>query len=318
MSEIISVGLGARAYDIHAGTGLLTWAGELLKPLTNAAILPVVTDEHVAKLHLDTLLNSLSGAGFTGKPIILPPGESSKSFAGLERVTGELLDMGVDRSGLVIALGGGVIGDLTGFAAGVLKRGLAFAQIPTTLLAQVDSSVGGKTAINTAAGKNLVGLFHQPRIVIADTDVLTSLPRRELLAGYAEVAKYGALGGAAFFEWLESNGAKALGGDSAAVVWGALIVWGAGFAIVPISYQTWATTEAADRPEVVGGLLTAAFQVSIAVGAMGGGFVVDRFGPPSVDGAAAFAAVAAAAAIALFTRAPAPRSEMASGEAPAE
>jgi len=218
MSEIISVGLGARAYDIHAGTGLLTWAGELLKPLTNAAILPVVTDEHVAKLHLDTLLNSLSGAGFTGKPIILPPGESSKSFAGLERVTGELLDMGVDRSGLVIALGGGVIGDLTGFAAGVLKRGVAFAQIPTTLLAQVDSSVGGKTAINARQGKNLIGVFHQPRIVIADIALLATLPRRELLAGYAEVVKYGALGDADFFDWLEASAAAALGGDSDALL----------------------------------------------------------------------------------------------------
>src|SRR5258707_823547 len=146
------------------------------------------------------------------------PGEATKSFAGLEELTRELLPTGVDRSGLIVAFGGGVIGDLPGFAAGVLKRGIAFAQIPTTLLAQVDSSVGGKTAINTPAGKNLVGLFHQPRIVIADTDVLRSLPKREALAGYAEVAKYGALGDAAFFEWLEANGAKALAGDSAAMV----------------------------------------------------------------------------------------------------
>jgi 3-dehydroquinate synthase len=152
------------------------------------------------------------------KPIVLAPGEGTKSFAGLEKLSGELLRSGVDRNGLIVALGGGVIGDLTGFAAGILKRGIAFAQIPTTLLAQVDSSVGGKTAINTAEGKNLVGLFHQPRIVIADIDVLSTLPRRELLSGYAEVVKYGALGDRAFFEWLEANGAKALGGEGAAMV----------------------------------------------------------------------------------------------------
>jgi 3-dehydroquinate synthase len=128
------------------------------------------------------------------------------------------LATGVDRGGLIVAFGGGVIGDLTGFAAGVLKRGIDFAQIPTTLLAQVDSSVGGKTGINTVEGKNLVGVFHQPKIVLADTSVLSTLPRRELLAGYAEVAKYGALGDGAFFEWLESNGAKALAGDAAAIV----------------------------------------------------------------------------------------------------
>jgi len=136
----------------------------------------------------------------------------------LERLSGALLDMEIDRKGLVVALGGGVIGDLTGFAAGVLKRGVAFAQIPTTLLAQVDSSVGGKTAINATQGKNLIGLFHQPRIVIADTSLLGTLPRRELLAGYAEVAKYGALGDAQFFEWLELKAAKALAGDEKAMV----------------------------------------------------------------------------------------------------
>jgi 3-dehydroquinate synthase len=144
-------------------------------------------------------------------------GEPSKSFAGLEKLCTALLTAGVDRGGLIVALGGGVIGDVTGFSAGVVKRGVAFAQIPTTLLAQVDSSVGGKTAINTPQGKNLIGLFHQPSIVIADTDVLKTLPRRELLAGYAEVVKYGALGDRAFFEWLESNGANALAGNSDAI-----------------------------------------------------------------------------------------------------
>jgi len=149
---------------------------------------------------------------------VMPPGEGSKSFSGLADLSGALLNAGVDRGGLIVALGGGVIGDLTGFAAGVLKRGVAFAQIPTTLLAQVDSSVGGKTAINATQGKNLIGLFHQPRIVIADTSLLGTLPRRELLAGYAEVAKYGALGDAQFFEWLELKAAKALAGDEKAMV----------------------------------------------------------------------------------------------------
>ncbi len=213
MSETVTVGLGARSYDIHVGPGLLAQAGALLKPFARGAV-PVVTDTNVAALHLAALADS----GLDARPILLAPGEATKSFAGLERLVSELLATGVDRGGLVVALGGGVVGDLTGFAAGVLKRGIAYAQIPTTLLSQVDSSVGGKTAINTREGKNLVGLFHQPRIVIADTAVLGTLPRRELLAGYAEVAKYGALGDRGFFEWLEANGARALAGDAAALV----------------------------------------------------------------------------------------------------
>ena len=180
--------------------------------------MPVVTDAHVADIHLPPLLDLLGKAGIDARPIVMAPGEVTKSFAGLERLSGALLDMRIDRNGLVIALGGGVMGDLTGFAAGVLKRGVAFAQIPTTLLSQVDSSVGGKTAINARQGKNQIGLFHQPRIVIADTTLLATLPRRELLSGYAEVAKYGALGDANFFEWLEVNGAKALAGDEAAMI----------------------------------------------------------------------------------------------------
>jgi len=217
MSETITVGLGERAYDIHVGGGLLAHAGELLKPLARGVV-PVVTDSHVAELHLPRLLDSLRKEGIDARAVVMPPGEVSKSFAGLEKLCGALLDLEIDRKGLVIALGGGVIGDLTGFAAGVLKRGVAFAQIPTTLLAQVDSSVGGKTAINAAQGKNLVGLFHQPRIVIADTALLSTLPKRELLAGYAEVVKYGALGDAQFFEWLELKAAKALAGDEKAIV----------------------------------------------------------------------------------------------------
>ena len=217
MSETVSVSLAERSYLIHVGSGMLRRAGTLLKPMARGPV-PVVTDTNVAKIHLATFLLSAEESGLDARPIVLDAGEGTKSFAGLERLSSELLHTGVGRDGLVVALGGGVIGDLTGLAAGLLKRGVDFAQIPTTLLAQVDSSVGGKTAINTAAGKNLVGLFHQPRIVIADTDVLQTLPRRELLAGYAEVAKYGALGDRAFFEWLETNGPKALAGDSATMI----------------------------------------------------------------------------------------------------
>jgi len=215
MSEI-TVSLGARSYPIHVGSGLLELSGSLLKPLARATV-PVVTDAHVAKLHLEKVLRSMRAGGIDAREIVLDPGEKTKSFAGLERLSSALLRSGVDRGGLVVALGGGVIGDLVGFASGVLKRGVDFAQIPTTLLAQVDSSVGGKTAINTAEGKNLVGLFHQPRIVIADTGALATLPRRELLAGYAEVAKYGALGDAEFFGWLETNALPALTGEAGAL-----------------------------------------------------------------------------------------------------
>ncbi len=216
MSETIPVSLGARSYDIHVGAGLIGQAGALLRPLAGHVV-PVVTDSQVAALHLDPLLAALKSAGVNALPIVVDAGEQSKSFAGLETLCNSLLKSGVERGGLIVALGGGVIGDLTGFAAGVLKRGIDFAQVPTTLLAQVDSSVGGKTAINTAEGKNLVGLFHQPRIVIADTGVLATLPPRELRAGYAEVVKYGALGDAAFFAWLEAHGAAALRGDAPAL-----------------------------------------------------------------------------------------------------
>jgi 3-dehydroquinate synthase len=215
--ERVTVALSDRAYDIHVGAGLLGSAGALLKPLARGTV-PVVTDTHVADLHLEPFLATLAAEGIAACPIVMAPGEGSKSFAGLESLSGQLLEMGIDRGGLIVALGGGVIGDLTGFAAGVLKRGVAFAQVPTTLLAQVDSSVGGKTAINAPQGKNLIGLFHQPRIVIADTALLATLPRRELLGGYAEVVKYGALGDADFFNWLEANGAAALAGDEAAIV----------------------------------------------------------------------------------------------------
>jgi 3-dehydroquinate synthase len=213
MTTRVEVRLGDRSYDIHVAADALAQAGRLLK-LFARGVVPVVTDKNVAALHLDALTASLVREGLQVYPVILEPGEATKSFAGLETLSSALLASGVERGGLIVALGGGVIGDLTGFAAAVLKRGIDFAQIPTTLLAQVDSSVGGKTAINAREGKNLVGVFHQPRVVIADTSVLSTLPPRELRAGYAEVVKYGALGDADFFGWLESNGQAALKGDA--------------------------------------------------------------------------------------------------------
>jgi len=202
--ETITVGLGGRAYDIHVGHGMLDRAGQYLKPLARG-IVPVVTDRHVADLHLERLLQVLTNDGIAARPIVMAPGEASKSFAGLERLCGELLDMEIDRTGLIVALGGGVIGDLTGFAAGVLKRGVGFAQIPTTLLAQVDSSVGGKTGINHPLGKNMIGAFHQPLLVVCDLASLDTLPARELSAGLAEVIKYGPIHDMGFMEWLEAH-----------------------------------------------------------------------------------------------------------------
>lgn len=217
MNEHVAVALAERSYKIHVGPSLLANAGALLAPFARGPV-PVITDANVSGLHLSHLMDALRGKGIDAKPIVLAPGEATKSFDHLEDLTSALLASGVDRGGLIIAFGGGVIGDLVGFAAGILKRGVDFAQIPTTLLAQVDSSVGGKTAINTAEGKNLVGLFHQPRIVLADTALLKTLPRRELLAGYAEVVKYGALGDAEFFRWLEENGGRALAHEDEAIV----------------------------------------------------------------------------------------------------
>jgi len=214
MSKTISVALNERSYDIHVAPGLLAHAGALVKPFASGVV-PVVTDDEVARHHLEFLLASLRHEKIEARPIILPTGESTKSFAGLERLVSALIASGVDRGGVIIALGGGVVGDLVGFAAGIVKRGVDYIQVPTTLLAQVDSSVGGKTAINVAEGKNLVGVFHQPKLVICDTALLKSLPRRQVLAGYAEVAKYGALGDAEFFSWLEQHGDAALSGDVA-------------------------------------------------------------------------------------------------------
>jgi 3-dehydroquinate synthase len=214
--DTVRVALGARSYDVQVGEGLLASAGERLRAVLKRPRVSTVTDETVARLHLPAFTASLTRSGIAQSSIVLPPGEHTKRFSELERLLDRLIDAKVERSDVVVALGGGVIGDLAGFAAAILRRGVEYVQIPTTLLAQVDSSVGGKTAIDTQAGKNLVGAFHQPRLVLADIDVLDSLPRRELLAGYAEVVKYGLLGDAAFFAWLEANGQALIDGDKPA------------------------------------------------------------------------------------------------------
>jgi len=194
-----------RSYDIHIGSGLLEFCASLISPLLKRDFVAIVTDENVAKTHLEGLTQTLDGAGITHVTKIMPPGETSKSFAGLETLMHWLLDNKVERQDMIIALGGGVIGDLTGFAAATLRRGVRFTQIPTTLLSQVDSSVGGKTGINVPQGKNLVGAFHQPSLVLADLDVLQTLPDREFRAGYAEIVKYAAICDRPFFDWLEDN-----------------------------------------------------------------------------------------------------------------
>ncbi len=215
MMEKVHVELGDRAYDIEIGPGLLGQAGKHIKPFLSQPSVAVITDETVADLHLDTLREGLEREGISMTSLSLPSGESTKSWPGFTRAVEWLLTQKVERNGMVIAFGGGVIGDLVGFAAAVLRRGVSFVQIPTTLLAQVDSSVGGKTGINTPQGKNLVGAFHQPSLVLADTDVLNTLTPRDFLAGYGEVAKYGLLGDYQFFQWLETNGPKLAAGDMA-------------------------------------------------------------------------------------------------------
>jgi len=202
---IVKVALGARAYDIVIGRGLLASLGARLKALRPGAKAAIVTDENVAGLHLAAAENALGAAGVASTRIVVAPGEGSKSYRTFETVCEALIAAKVERGDLVVALGGGVVGDLAGFAAAATRRGLDFVQVPTTLLAQVDSSVGGKTGINSAQGKNLIGAFHQPALVVADTALLDTLPKREFAAGYAEVAKYGLLGDAGFFSWLEAN-----------------------------------------------------------------------------------------------------------------
>lgn len=201
----VNVPLGERAYDVLIGPGLLARSAALIGTHLGPARCAVVTDENVARFHLTTLEAALKRDDRHVGSIILPPGEKTKSFRELEPLCERLLEFGLERGDLVVALGGGVIGDLAGFAASILRRGVRFVQIPTSLLAQVDSSVGGKTGIDTPQGKNLIGAFHQPGLVLADTDTLKTLPPRELRAGYAEVAKYGLLGDAPFFAWLEQN-----------------------------------------------------------------------------------------------------------------
>jgi 3-dehydroquinate synthase len=212
----LRVELGSRSYDILIGRNLIATAGAHILPVLAKRHVVIVTDAHVAKLHLESLDQALTQAGIKVDSIILPAGEATKSFAEVERLTGLLLDMKVERGTTLIALGGGVIGDLTGFVAAITLRGIDFIQVPTTLLAQVDSSVGGKTGINTPHGKNLVGAFYQPRLVLADTATLDTLPRRQLLAGYAEVVKYGLIDAPDFFAWLEANGMDVVEGDEAA------------------------------------------------------------------------------------------------------
>jgi 3-dehydroquinate synthase len=202
---VTKVALGERAYDIVVGRGLLASLGTRIKALRPGARIAIVTDDTVARHHLAATEAALKAAGVESSNIVVPAGEGSKNYATFEKVCEQIIAAKIERSDLIVALGGGVIGDLAGFAAASTRRGLDFVQVPTTLLAQVDSSIGGKTGINSLQGKNLIGAFHQPALVIADTALLDTLPKREFAAGYAEVVKYGLLGDAGFFTWLETN-----------------------------------------------------------------------------------------------------------------
>ncbi len=202
---VVSVALGTRAYDIVIGRGLIVSLGARIAALRPGARVALVSDATVATLHAETAEASLKAAGIDSARVIVPPGEASKNYATFEKICEAIIAARIERGDLVVALGGGVIGDLAGYAAASVRRGLDFVQVPTSLLAQVDSSVGGKTGINSAHGKNLIGAFHQPVLVIADTALLDTLPPREFRAGYAEIAKFGLIGDAAFFAWLESN-----------------------------------------------------------------------------------------------------------------
>ena len=215
--ETIQVGLPDRRYEIMIGRSMLAAAGAMIASETGAKKCAIVTDEIVAPHYLEPLKASCAAAALEVVPVVLPPSESTKSFDHLERVLDTLLDAEIDRKDVVIALGGGVIGDLAGFAASILRRGVRVIQIPTTLLAQVDSSVGGKTGINARQGKNLIGTFHQPAMVLIDIDTLGTLPGRQMRAGYAEVVKYGLIADADFFAWLEKNGASVIGRDIGAI-----------------------------------------------------------------------------------------------------
>ena len=213
MIETVHVPLGDRAYDVVIGPGLIAEAGAQIAPLLRRPRVAIVTEETVAGLHLEALTSALMAQGIESTALVLAPGEATKCWSEVTRTVEWLLDEKMERTDIVIAFGGGVIGDLVGFAASILRRGVRFVQIPTSLLAQVDSSVGGKTGINTRHGKNLVGAFHQPVRVLADIDLLATMTGRDFLAGYGEVVKYGLLGDAAFFEWLESAGPALAAGD---------------------------------------------------------------------------------------------------------
>lgn len=211
-SETVRVDLGTRGYDIRIGRNVLGTAGDEIAAVMPGSRVAVVADENVAKLHLGTFEESLVRAGVDCTAITVPPGEGTKRFSEFERLCDEVLNARLERNDVIVALGGGVVGDLTGFVASAVRRGMAFIQVPTSLLAQVDSSVGGKTGINSRHGKNLIGAFHQPALVLADTAILDTLPTRDFRAGYAEVAKYGLLGDAEFFAWLEANWAGIFAG----------------------------------------------------------------------------------------------------------
>jgi len=213
--DVVPVALGARSYEVRIGAGLIARAGAEIAPFLKRPRVAVVTDDTVAAHHLLTLAEALEAQGIAMVALSVPPGEGSKGWEQYARVSEWLLEQKVERRDIVIAFGGGVVGDLVGFACATLRRGVRFVQIPTTLLAQVDSSVGGKTGINTAQGKNLIGAFHQPALVLADIAVLNTLESRDFLAGYGEVVKYGLLGDAAFFDWLETHGPALAAGDMA-------------------------------------------------------------------------------------------------------
>ena len=214
----VHVDLGARSYDVVIGAGLIDAVEAHATATFGAAKYAIVTDEHVAAAHLAAIEAPLKQAGTWRTSVVLPAGEKTKGFEQLHSLSEALLAAGTERGDVVIALGGGVIGDLAGFAAAILRRGVRFLQIPTSLLAQVDSSVGGKTGINTPQGKNLIGAFHQPGLVLADTGVLATLPERQMRAGYGEVVKYGLLGDRTFYSWLEDNAAQVIAGDPAALL----------------------------------------------------------------------------------------------------
>lgn len=206
LARRVQVGLGERSYDILIGAGTVSLLGSVIAPRLKSSRVFLLTDEIVAGHHLETVAREITSAGLTPISRAIPPGEASKSWGELEATLDWLLEAGANRGDILIALGGGVVGDLAGLTAALMKRGMGLVQMPTTLLAQVDSSVGGKTAINTCQGKNLVGAFYQPQAVLIDTDFLVTLPDRERAAGYAEIVKYGLLGDAAFFDWLEVHG----------------------------------------------------------------------------------------------------------------